>query len=200
MKFSQLKLPNLGVLQTQIPDDVLKNIHKQIHSPYISNIDNSYNNRLVGQMKGEFEFTITEDFENFLKEFYSHYVETFNLIKRKVVGLDAWANFQQATEYNPVHLHEAEASWVLWIKIPYKLEEEDNLPNSRMSYHHTNSRFQFVYSRIDGLIQTHDLAVDSDWEGTIIIFPSLLRHCVYPFFTSDESRISIAGNIHATQW
>jgi len=27
------------------------------------------------------------------------------------------------------------------------------------------------------------------------MFPSLLAHCVYPFYTSDDYRISISGNI-----
>jgi len=28
------------------------------------------------------------------------------------------------------------------------------------------------------------------------MFPSSMTHCVYPFFTSDKERISIAGNIY----
>ena len=31
--------------------------------------------------------------------------------------------------------------------------------------------------------------------GKIIFFPSKLNHCVYPFYTSDDTRISISGNI-----
>jgi len=36
---------------------------------------------------------------------------------------------------------------------------------------------------------------DKTMEGTVSMFPGTLTHCVYPFFTSDDERISIAGNI-----
>jgi len=29
----------------------------------------------------------------------------------------------------------------------------------------------------------------------MIIFPSIIQHGVYPFYTSDEYRISVSGNI-----
>ena len=32
-------------------------------------------------------------------------------------------------------------------------------------------------------------------ENTILFFPALLNHTVYPFYLSDEERISISGNI-----
>jgi hypothetical protein len=37
--------------------------------------------------------------------------------------------------------------------------------------------------------------VDKEWEGKIALFPAKLNHLVYPFYTSDEPRISISGNI-----
>ena len=32
-------------------------------------------------------------------------------------------------------------------------------------------------------------------EGRIVFFPAPMEHIVYPFYTSDEFRISISGNI-----
>ena len=32
-------------------------------------------------------------------------------------------------------------------------------------------------------------------EGTMLFFPATLRHCVHPFYETDEARISIAGNL-----
>ena len=40
--------------------------------------------------------------------------------------------------------------------------------------------------------------VDSDKEGVILLFPSRLRHQVYPFYNCDKERISISGNIIRT--
>ena len=39
------------------------------------------------------------------------------------------------------------------------------------------------------------LPVDKTWEGMMLMFPSKLHHSVYPFYTSDEKRISVSGNI-----
>jgi inosine/xanthosine triphosphate pyrophosphatase family protein len=36
---------------------------------------------------------------------------------------------------------------------------------------------------------------DKTFEGKIAFFPSKLSHCVYPFYSSDDVRISISGNI-----
>ena len=33
------------------------------------------------------------------------------------------------------------------------------------------------------------------YEGFMLFFPAKLRHCVYPFYETDEPRISIAGNL-----
>ena len=34
-----------------------------------------------------------------------------------------------------------------------------------------------------------------EYEGTMLFFPSKLRHEVFPFYNCDEDRISISGNI-----
>ena len=37
--------------------------------------------------------------------------------------------------------------------------------------------------------------MDPEVEGTMFIFPSSLTHQVYPFYNTDDERISISGNI-----
>ena len=41
--------------------------------------------------------------------------------------------------------------------------------------------------------------VDKDMEGEIIVFDSKLLHVVYPFYTSNDYRMSLAGNV-LTEW
>ena len=38
--------------------------------------------------------------------------------------------------------------------------------------------------------------LSKNYEGTMLFFPAKLRHCVYPFYGTDEPRISIAGNLN----
>ena len=59
-----------------------------------------------------------------------------------------------------------------------------------------SGQFLDLKNKLNGEIITHRLNIDKTWEGKIVMFPSYLMHTVYPFFTSDEYRISIAGNIH----
>jgi hypothetical protein len=39
------------------------------------------------------------------------------------------------------------------------------------------------------------LPVDKTWENVIVLFPAGLTHSVSPFYSSDDYRISVAGNI-----
>ena len=55
--------------------------------------------------------------------------------------------------------------------------------------------FQFNYQNILGDCQTWQYELDKTWEGHMLLFPSKLQHAVYPFYTSDEDRITVAGNI-----
>ena len=38
--------------------------------------------------------------------------------------------------------------------------------------------------------------VDKSFEGKMLVFPSKLQHLVYPFYTSDEHRITVSGNVN----
>ena len=40
------------------------------------------------------------------------------------------------------------------------------------------------------------LDVDKSKEGYFVIFPSNLNHQVFPFYSSDDYRITVAGNIN----
>ena len=55
--------------------------------------------------------------------------------------------------------------------------------------------FAFFFSDPSGKITQEALPVDKSWEGKVALFPANLNHCVYPFYTSDEYRISISGNL-----
>tara|TARA_Y200000002_G_scaffold364831_1_gene354167 strand:- start:641 stop:1204 length:564 start_codon:yes stop_codon:yes gene_type:complete len=110
---------------------------------------------------------------------------------------DLWVNFQKKYEYNPSHTHTGQISFVLWMKIPYKQEDEKKLeivPNN----HATpclNGSFEISYTDILGQLIRYSMLLDKKDEGTMLMFPSNTQHCVYPFYTSDEERISISGNL-----
>ena len=111
-----------------------------------------------------------------------------NCHKTQSIALDPWINVQERGEYIPSHDHDGVLSYSIWMTIPYNIEEE--LTNSKFA-----STFQFSYLSIVGDQLHHTIAVDKSMEGTLIMFPANLKHCVYPFYTTENRRISISGNI-----
>ena len=115
-----------------------------------------------------------------------------------------WVNYQRQTEYNPVHDHSGAFSFVVWMKIPYTNEEQNVTGGEKAEIakraglsrgHASNGAFEFSYSDILGKSNTFYYDMGKPLEGTMLLFPSSLKHQVYPFFNNDEYRISISGNI-----
>jgi hypothetical protein len=106
-------------------------------------------------------------------------------------------NFQKKHEFNPPHVHGGSLSYVIYVKLPYLQQDEANNPNSRNSNTKLSGMFNFLYvdQYVSGGLGQHNIVADRNFEGKIIVFASTLFHTVYPFFTSDEYRVTVAGNI-----
>ena len=89
-----------------------------------------------------------------------------------------WVNYQKKGEYNPMHSHAGIASFVIFVDIPYGSDERDT--------HMSNGGLQ---------LEKDVLPLDSSWNGTLILFPSTTMHAVYPYYSTDKERITVAGNI-----
>lgn len=123
---------------------------------------------------------------------------TINSKNRPLIIDRPWINFQKKYEYNPVHYHGGLLSFVIWVKVPYKIEEEKRTPNSLGSNSQTNGCFYFLNPGImptntTGVQQTK-IEADKTFEGKGVLFPSNMLHGVYPFYTSEKYRVSISGN------
>ena len=115
----------------------------------------------------------------------------------KLVLNQFWVNYQYKTEFNPYHDHSGVYSFAIWLKIPYDWEDQKNLPlfcNIKDNDIKVGM-FQFEYCDSLGDICTYGYKLSPALEGNMVFFPAKLRHCVYPFYETDEPRISIAGNI-----
>ena len=103
-----------------------------------------------------------------------------------------WVNYQKQHEFNPLHYHDGIYSFVVWMKIPTEFEDQHVYPSTKPCA----SCFEFTYSDILGNHSDYLYNLGSNYEGTMLFFPSKLKHQVYPFYNSDETRISVSGNIH----
>lgn len=109
--------------------------------------------------------------------------------------IDLWVNFQAKHDFNPPHRHSGVYSFVLWLSVPYNIDEEKRQPRSLDSHDPLAGAFSFTYQNCLGQIVNFSIPVDRKMEGCLCLFPAELMHQVYPFYTSDEYRISISGNL-----
>ena len=125
-------------------------------------------------------------------EYVSKYKDTMNPIPPIKVET-TWVNYMKKTEFNPLHRHGGLFSFVIFIQIPYDLSEEDKVfpdtPDKK------TSRLGFVFN--EPLVASEEITLDVDesFVGKIILFDAKLPHLVYPFYTSDECRITASGNV-----
>ena len=187
-------------LKTQLSSVDLKTIQEKV-KVYQNNQDKLKRNNqsLAGNL--EKEFLLDESFEEILFPYLVPLADRFNQEMKPFMDnpewhfISSWINFQKKYEFNPLHDHLGNYSFVLWVKVPYDLKEEQELQNCIDSNSPKNSLFCFYFPCINGRIRSYELYVDKSWEGTLILFPSTLAHMVYPFYTSDDYRISISGNL-----
>jgi hypothetical protein len=189
------QLPNKNFILVNAPEQVMYEIKEQVDAilsrskPAIM-----FNRRLAGQIKGEFQLELSDASKKLIELLGNEYLKRNDLdVSEPVKFQESWVNLQVKHEYNPLHDHSGVLSWVIWVNIPYDLEEELKMfPDAK---NQDASMFSFVYTNVLGEISTFNLRIDKSWEGRMAIFPAKMKHTVSPFYTSDGVRISVAGNL-----
>lgn len=203
-------LYNYGYIVDDVPANILDELKKEtdyIQSDFTKHL--RYNPLLAGRIENEYFLEKTNLIEPYVIELckdlhnktfpnYDGPSPRFKFSNNRSGKSDLWVNFQKKYEYNPRHSHSGFFSFVIWLKVPFNLEDEMNVKSNKEA--NTSSpgfNFSFVDHCIPGGISTKYIPVDKKYEGKICIFPAWLNHNVDPFFTSDDYRISISGNIDA---
>ncbi len=204
-EWSAWELPNIPILRSKLPKPAYDFVWDRIEEAQENY--KSVKNTLVGNITESLELEDKNDyfFKNILKGPAENYVQTFPTMCSRNVFNDCrltdlylkslWVNFSQKHEFNPVHDHNGVLSFVLWMKIPTKWQEQYELDISKDTNFMCASSFQFFYQNIFG--QTRGVVVEMDeyMEGCILMFPSSLQHMVHPFYQNDGYRISVSGNL-----
>ena len=203
--FEHNHLPNIGLTNGIIPTNIYQALNKEIVDIHTNDRDIvKMNHSLAGQITKEYQLTESRKLlDPYLEEMARAYQKAWDYYPKenpndnKLTVESVWVNMQKKLEVNPLHNHDGTLSFVAWLHVPFKLEDERNMPNCKRSRTvELASTFQFVYNTVLGKIVNTPLFVENGWEGKIVMFPSPLLHIVYPFQTSDDYRISIAGNLH----
>ena len=187
---------------TDVPKDILNNLDTCINEKGLKPI----NDELAGNLKHEYSIPkgkaavspflmrLIIEHQKKYPDFFKQAHSTLNYKHCEIELFNLWVNFQKKYEFNPMHVHDGLYSFVIWHKIPYKIDEE----KARLKMKEIDKRagmFAFLFTGLDGKIHSEALPVDNSWEGKCALFPAKLNHLVYPFYTSDDYRISISGNL-----
>lgn len=188
---------------TDVPKDVLEKLDNIINQQN----KGTASDKLAGNLRNE--FLIPEGREvlhPFLMALIDAHNEKYPEIQTKARSFisrrdnqfaifELWVNFQKKYEFNPIHIHDGIYSFVIWHKVPYTIANENaHFPNKKERDLRAG-KFAFFHSGTLGDIREEPIPVDKSYEGKIALFPASLNHCVYPFYTSDDYRVSVSGNI-----
>ena len=213
-KFHEVFSPT--ILETQVPDrfvDIINRVGDNVlsNSMYIAKWD--WSHKLVGKVSSEVQIPISDkDEKDFLFKImrekcleYLNYIISKNraYLWYKMAGRDtkptvdnihlvhSWIVSQYAGEYNPYHHHGGDISAVVYLKIPDGMEEE--LKKEYEDHYPSNGLIEFMYG------ENQDMRSDNikfkPEVGTMLLFPSYLKHFVYPFYCDGERR-SMSFNAH----
>ena len=192
-----------SVLRYETPLDIFTAIN-QVYEQNFNRLD-SANKQLVGKIKDEHSLFYNGDDESKIKrhdhlplnikqwfmEMFKHYLE-FNHIKDYKMHLNSiWVNEMKAHEYNPIHIHQGNLftglSSVMVLKLPNTYGVEYSAEQAPQ-----NGRLQILGSS-NGQFAKLDFQPPMNLRD-FYVFPYDMRHCVYPFNGTNETRRTLAAN------
>jgi hypothetical protein len=192
-----------SVLRYETPLDIFTAIN-QVYEQNFNRLD-SANKQLVGKIKDEHSLFYNGDDESKIKrhnhlslnvkqwfmEMFKHYLE-FNHIKDYKMHLNSiWVNEMKAHEYNPIHIHQGNLftglSSVMVLKLPNTYGVEYSAEQAPQ-----NGRLQ-ILGATNGQFAKLDFQPPMNLRD-FYVFPYDMRHCVYPFNGTNETRRTLAAN------
>ena len=213
-KFHEIFSPT--ILETEVPKkfiDIVNKVGDDVLSDDTKSVKWDWSHKLVGKVHKEVEIPITNKEDgsyclNIMKQACVEYLKF--LIKKnrayewiRLAGKEkprtvdnihigqSWIVSQYKHEYNPWHTHIGNFSAVIYLKIPDGME--DHFKNEKKDHYPASGLIDFKYG------EKADMRSDT-WLfhpelGKFLIFPSWLKHFVYPFKSEGERR-SMSFNAH----
>jgi len=192
-----------SVLKYQVPLDVFMTIN-HIYDVNKDRLDKA-NQQLVGKIEDEHSLfyhgqdqtkmknhdRLPRTVTHYFLEMFKHYL-TFNKIKEYDLHLNSiWVNEMKQHEYNPAHVHRGMLftglSSVMILKVPSTYGREYSAEGVKQ-----NGRLQ-ILGAANGQFAKIDYQPPMDLRD-FYIFPYDMRHTVYPFNGTTETRRTLAAN------
>ena len=192
-----------SILKYEVPLDIFSTIN----SIYQNNFDtlDPANKQLVGKIQNEHSLfyggkdeskmknhnRLTQDVLKYFMDMFRHYLN-WNKIREYDLHLNSiWVNEMKEHEYNPVHIHRGTLftglSSVMILSLPSTYGKEysnDEVPQNGKLQILGSASGQFAKIDFQPSLTVRDF----------FIFPYDMRHCVYPFNSTNETRRTLAAN------
>ena len=209
---------NVPWLELKLSDDVMKHLWKMVEKGEKRGTDIKHT--LAGNISTSFAiddkdnyfttevlFPLCNLYDNRVPDTTKHLLDVSPAVDENEKSIHAlkhslflerfWANYQYKHEFNPTHNHSGAFSFVIWMKIPYDSEEQrkEKFLDGMDENAKRAGNFYFEFVNMFGTITETVYQMNPNMEGTMLFFPSKLRHGVHPFYSCDEKRVSISGNL-----
>ena len=174
------------IAKLKLSSNFIKNLNKEVDriiskKNLIKKFD--YSNKLVGQVKQEFQISKSFIKKNIEKKIYNEVNKyIFKSLGKKISMIkikNFWVVRQFNNEYNPIHFHDGHISGVGYLKIPKFILKNRKKTNIDGSIDFINGNKMLLSE----CIFNHQPKV-----GDMILFPHYLMHTAYPFKTKGERR------------
>ena len=201
------------ILERQVPDrfiEIVNGIGDEVLSDDTTSAEWDFSENLVGKVSKEVQIPLTNKEErkytlDFMKESCLLYLQQMIEKNRsyewnKMTGLGTPANLypsidnihiaqcwlvsQYKNEYNPWHKHSGNFSAVMYLKIPEGMN--DFMDKEYNDHYPASGLIQFMYGEAQDF--RSDTLMCKPEVGKMFLFPSWLRHSVYPFYCEGERR------------
>jgi len=192
-----------SILRYEVPLDIFSTIN-QLYEKNRYTL-NPANKQLVGKIENEHSLfyggkdeskmkrhnRLTSDVIKYFMDMFRHYLN-WNKIKEYDLHLNSiWVNEMKEHEYNPVHIHRGTLftglSSVMILSLPSTYGKEysnDEVPQNGKLQILGSASGQFAKIDFQPKLHVRDF----------YIFPYDMRHCVYPFNSTNETRRTLAAN------
>ena len=174
------------IAKLKLSNNLIKNLNKEVDriiskKNLIKKFD--YSNKLVGQVKQEFQISKSFIKKNIEKKIYNEVNKyIYKSLGKKISKIkikNFWVVRQFNNEYNPIHFHDGHISGVGYLKIPKFILKNRKKTNIDGSIDFVNGNKMLLSESI----YNHQPKV-----GDMILFPHYLMHTAYPFKSKGERR------------
>ena len=200
---SKIKNVNYGhinfgpyLFRTVLPNYIIKRLLKDGDD---LRKEDSYNHKLAGHLKNQFLFKKETQswfykeinpILNAYREGHCNYHGLDNLALELKYD-DLWINYMKSGDFNPLHTHGGDYSFVLFLDVPKKLVKEQE------DYEGTSAKpgsLVFEYTQQARPRWATTGSIVKPQSGDFYMFPAMLQHWVCPF-KSKVTRVSVSGNL-----